>query len=146
MTEILERLKVVNEKLDEQVVIDPQTFAQIVDGLPDGLLVINENGIIQLVNQQIELLFGYPRGRLIGEPVHMLLAPAMAETHARHIAKFFSQPSSRPMNLGKTLPGQHSSGRAVMVQISLSPIISNQGVLALGVVRRVNLDGHQSTG
>ncbi len=146
MTEILDRLKEVNEKLNEQIVVDSQTFAQIVDGLPDGLLVINEKGIIQLVNQQIELMFGYPRGRLLGEPVHMLLAPAMAEVHAKHIAKFFAQPSSRPMNLGKTLAGQHSSGRSVMVQISLSPIISNQGVLSLGVVRRVLSDGHQATG
>lgn len=143
MTENLERLREVNDKLDEQIVIDPQTFAQIVDGLPDGLLVINEKGVIQLVNQQIELLFGYPRRRLIYEPVHVLLAPQLAEVHAKHIAKFFTQPSSRPMNLGKTLAGQHSSGRPVMVQISLSPIISNQGVLALGVVRRV-VDGHQS--
>ncbi len=145
MTENLERLKEVNEKLDEQIVIDSQTFSQIVDGLPDGLLVLNEKGIIQLVNQQIELMFGYPRRRLLYEPVHILLAPTLAQIHAKHIAKFFTQPSSRPMNLGKTLAGQHSSGRSVMVQISLSPIISNQGVLALGVVRRV-LDGHQSTG
>jgi PAS domain S-box-containing protein len=146
MTEILDRLREVNEKLNEQIVVDPQTVGQIVDGLPDGLLVINEKGIIQLVNQQIELMFGYPRGRLLGEPVHMLLAPTLTETHAKHIGHFFTQPSSRPMNLGKTLPGQHSSGRAVMVQISLSPIISNQGVLALAVVRRVVTDGHQSTG
>jgi PAS domain S-box-containing protein len=142
MTEVLKRLEEVTTRLNEQVVIDPETFGQIVDGLPDGLIVINEKGIIQLVNQQIELMFGYPRGRLLGEPIHMLLLANLREAHARHILSFFSHPSVRPMNLGKTLSGQHSSGRAVLVQISLSPIISNQGVLGLGVVRRV-LDGSQ---
>jgi PAS domain S-box-containing protein len=141
LTEQLERLEALNQKLSEQVVVDPVMLGQILDALPDGLLVINEQGIIQLVNQQIELLFGYSRSQLITESVHMLLQPELSELHAKHLSQYFAHPTARPMNMAKSLPGRHRSGRSIMVQISLGPVISTQGVLALALVRRI-LDGH----
>ncbi len=140
MTEALERLTKITDQLTEQIVVDPDMFAQILDALPDGLLVINEAGIIQHVNQQIELLFGYPRSRLIGEPVHMLIPPNLATVHAGHIARFFEHPSVRPMNLAKALAGQHRNGRTITVQVSIGPVVSAQGILGLALVRRV-VDG-----
>jgi len=137
MPEILNRLEEINAKLSEQVVVDPEMFAQILDALPDGLLVINEGGIIQHVNQQIELLFGYPRSMLIGESVHMLLPAQLAGVHATHINQFFAHPTVRPMNLAKPLAGRHRSGRTITVQITIGPVVSAQGVLALAIVRRV---------
>ena len=137
MTESLDRLKEINDKLTEQLIVDPDAFAQILDALPDGLLVINEGGIIQHVNQQIELLFGYPRSRLIGEPVHMLIPADLGGQHAQHIAKFFEHPSVRPMNLAKALAGLHRNGRTIIVQISIGPVVSAQGILGLALVRRV---------
>jgi PAS domain S-box-containing protein len=135
--EILQRLEEVNAILDHQPVVDPEMFAQILDALPDGLLVISEQGSIRHVNQQIELLFGYPRSMLVGQSVHMLLPPELAEAHAGHIARFFSHPTVRPMNMAKALPGRHRSGRTITVQISLGPVVSTQGVLGLALVRRV---------
>jgi protein-histidine pros-kinase len=139
MSEILKRLEEINEKMTEQVVIDPAMFAQLVDSLPDGLLVINEAGIIQLCNAQIELLFGWPRASLIGQPVHMLLPESLREKHAQHIQRYFENPSVRPMHLAQTLAGKHRSGRTINVQIILGPVVSTSGVLALAVVRRVVL-------
>jgi PAS domain S-box-containing protein len=144
MTDSLARLEELNEKLSEQLVVDPAMFAQILDSLPDGLLVINESGVIQHVNQQIELLFGYARSILIGQPVHILLPPNLREVHAKHLVKFFMQPSVRPMNLARALPGLHRSGRSITVQISIGPVVSSQGVLGLALVRRV-VDGQQQT-
>lgn len=136
----MKRMEALSERLSEQLIVDPEMFRQILDALPDGLLVIDENGNIQFVNQQIELLFGYPRAALKGEPVHMLLASELSHIHTQHIAKFFAHPMVRPMNLAKALPGRHRSGRTITVQISLGPVVSEQGVLALALVRRV-VDG-----
>lgn len=141
MTNTLKRLEEINQKLSEQVLVDPTLFAQITNSLPDGLLVINDKGLIQFVNEQIELLFGYPRASLIGEPVHMLLAPELAETHAKHIAQYFTHPTRRPMNLAKVLQGRNRNKGSVNVQISLGPLVSGGGVLALALVRRVD-DGN----
>jgi eukaryotic-like serine/threonine-protein kinase len=138
MPEFIERLEEVSDKLRDQVLIDPIMFAGIIDALPDGLLVINDQGIIQLVNQQIELLFGYPRTQLVGSAVHMLLGPELNDIHVKHIAEYFSHPTVRPMNMAKQLPGRHRSGRTITVQISLGPVVSTQGVLGLALVRRVH--------
>lgn len=99
--------------------------------------MIHESGRIHLVNVQIELTFGYHRSKLIGEPVHLLLDPAMSEVHAKHLQRFFENPSARPMNLAQHLPGRHASGRKITVQISIGPLISEAGVYGLAIVRRV---------
>lgn len=135
--DVLERIADLNRKLSD-VEIDPGIFAQIIDSLPDGLIVINEAGRIQLVNAQVELTFGYHRSKLIGEPVHMLLATELAEAHSAHLRRFFESPSARPMNLAKHLPGRHSSGRSITVQISIGPLIAEAGVFGLAIVRRVS--------
>lgn len=136
--EILERLEKVNERLTgQELIADPVMFGHILDSLPDGLIVVNDDGNMLLVNQQIELLFGYHRDALIRKPVHMLLDPKLSGAHAKHITDFFSKPSVRPMNMAKALSGRHRNGRIITVQISLGPVISSQGVLALALVRRV---------
>jgi len=141
MTDALDKLRELNEKLSDRVVVDPAMLEQLVDSLPDGLLVINEQGLIQLCNEQMELMFGYPRSLLLGQPVHMLLPEGLREKHAGYIARYFSNPTSRPMHLAQTLAGQHRSGRTVHVQITLGPLVSTQGILALAVIRRVDPNG-----
>lgn len=142
MPEILQRLEEVSAVLDDMPVIDPRMFSQILDSLPDGLIVINDDGIVRHVNQQIELMFGYPRSLLIGQSVHMLLPQNLRDKHAHHIAQYFQHPAARPMAFAQTLPGLHRSGRTIDIQISLGPVISEQGVLALALVRRILASGN----
>lgn len=134
----LARLADLNRKLADAE-IDQTMWPQIVDSLPDGLIVINEDGRIRLVNIQIELMFGYHRSKLIGEPVHMLLDATLTAVHTTHLERFFAAPSARPMNLAKHLQGRHASGRAITVQISIGPLISEAGVFGLAIVRRVGV-------
>ncbi len=131
----LDRLAVLNRKLAD-VELDPTMFGQICDSLPNGLIVIDESAIVHLVNVQVELMFGYHRSRLVGESVHMLLAPELADRHARHLTAFFAEPVARPMNLSRSLAGRHSSGRVVLVQISIGPLITEAGIFGLAIVRR----------
>lgn len=138
MTDVLEKLRELNEKLTDRVVVDVAMLEQLVDSLPDGLIVINEQGLIQLCNEQIELMFGYPRSFLLGQPIHVLLPEGLREKHAEHISRYFANPTVRPMHLAQTLAGQHRTGRTVNVQIILGPLVSPQGILALAVVRRVS--------
>ncbi len=132
----LDRLAELNQKLAE-LSIDSEMFRQIINVLPDGLIVIDDAGEIHLVNQQMELLFGYPRSMLIGESIDILLTSETALVHSRHLEKFFAYPTARPMNLAKVLPARHRSGRLITVQISIGPLISETGVKGLALIRRV---------
>jgi PAS domain S-box-containing protein len=142
MSTDLDRLREINDKFTDRIIIDPVMFEQMVDSLPDGLLVIDESGVIQLCNKQIEFLFGYVRSALIGQSVHVLLPEALRARHAGHVAHYFANPTVRPMNLAQTLAGRHRTGRTINVQIILGPVVSAQGVLALAVVRRVVADAN----
>lgn len=139
MTTDLERLAELNKQISD-IVIDSEMFSQIIDALPEGLIVIDEKGIIHHVNQQITLIFGYVKTFLIGKSVHVLLAPELRDIHTKHIEKFFSYPTVRPMNSAKMLEGRHRSGKTVNVKISIGPLISEQidGMLGLALVRRVS--------
>jgi PAS domain S-box-containing protein len=74
-----------------------QRFAALVESAPDAMVIVGADGVIQLVNRQTELLFGYRREELIGKPMELLLPEAAAERHVRHRHAYFADPHHRPM-------------------------------------------------
>lgn len=142
MTEATDKLQELNDRISEQLIVDPALLQQMYDAMPDGVVLINEDGIIQFVNRHLELLFGYSRTVLRGQPIHVLLAPDLQERHAKHIATYFSRPSERPMNFAQVLEGRHRSGRPIRVRINLAPLSTEQGTIAMAVIRaEPNADG-----
>lgn len=131
----LEKLAQINQQLGD-IAIDERTFGQIIDMLPSGLILIDRSHRIQLVNREVEYMFGYSRTALIGQPVHVLVDPAIATRHVDHIARFFRHPAIRPMNSGRVLQGRTSSGEIIDVAISIGPLVTEDGILAMAVVRR----------
>jgi PAS domain S-box-containing protein len=133
--DIMRRLQQLSEP---GAILDPDLMARILEVLPDAVVVIDEQGVIRLVNQAAELLFGYPRQNLLGEPLEMLLPARLRDHHASHRRRFFADPRPRPMGMGITHPlvGQHRNGLEMTLEINLSPIVTGHGVYAVAVVRR----------
>ena len=73
--------------------------------------------------------------------MHVLLAPELAERHAKHIAAWFKNPTARPMESGRTLPGRDVDGAVVHVQISIAPAEYYGGVLGVATLRPVSGGG-----
>jgi PAS domain S-box-containing protein len=122
---------------DRLVDIDPSLFQQIIDNLPDGLLIADAQGHIILVNRQLELMFGYSRSQLLDKPVETLIPEDKREAHKKYFADYFRAPAARPMNKAMPLTGLRHDGSLVTVQIELGPLISSQGVWGLALIRRV---------
>ncbi len=98
------------------------TSREIVDAVPDGIVIVDGDGRIRLVNQQTERMFGYSRDELLGQPVEMLMAPDLAATHRGHRARWGTNPHVRPMGQGLALWGRRRDGSDFPVEISLSPV------------------------
>lgn len=111
-------------------------MASVVDALPDALIVSNEAGEIILANGQAELIFGYHRTQLIGQPVELLVPDHARCVHAGHREKFFEQPQIRYMGAGKQLTALRRDGREIKVEIMLAPVVTRRGIYALAVLRR----------
>ena len=87
------------------------------------------------MNSQTQRLFGYRREELTGQPIEMLLPASARQSHVGHRAEFFQEPTVRPMGAGLDLKGRRKDGGEFPVEISLSPIETEQGVQVIASVR-----------
>lgn len=84
-----------------------------------GILVINENGGIELLNSCAENLFGYSSEELLGKPVEILIPDNLRQKHTQHREGYFAHPKARPMGLGIELYACKKNGVIFPVEISL---------------------------
>ena len=106
----------------------------VVESAPNGILAIDAEGRIVLVNSQTERMFGYARDELLGATVEMLLPDRLRETHPAHRKSFFTDPRVRRMGVGGDLFGRRKDGSEVPVEIGLNPMETVDGVLILSSI------------
>lgn len=113
-------------------------FHGILDSMPDAIVVANMTGRIVLANGQAERLFGYAQGALRGLELEALMPAHMRSAHRSHRGGYMAQPSVRPMGAGLALHGLRSDGVEFPVEISLSPITTEEGTLVISAIRDIS--------
>jgi len=114
-----------------------QLFRGLLDSAPDGMVIVDTDGLIQVVNGQAERLFGYSRLELRGQSIEMLLPDRFRAAHVRHRFGYFTRPVARAMGANLELYGRRKDGSEFPVDISLSPMESEGGRLVIAAVRDV---------
>ncbi len=114
-------------------------FRGLLESTPDGIILVDIKGIIQLVNKPAEEMFGYNSGELIGKELVILIPPRFKEGHKSQVKGFFSNPSIRSMRDRRqwNLVGLHKDGTEVPLEISLGPIETSDGLLVSAIIRDV---------
>jgi len=102
------------------------------------MMVVDEGGRIRLANHQILELFGYKRVELVGQPIEMLLPDNLRGAHRAHRARFRAEPRTRTMGSGSALLGRRADGAMFPVEISLSPLRTDEGLGVIAAVRDIS--------
>jgi methyl-accepting chemotaxis protein len=113
-------------------------YRQVVEAAPIGFVAIDQEGKIQLVNSQVEKLFGYRREELLGQPVEMLLPQRFRPNHPNQRTSFFVDPRARIMGMGRDLAGLRKDGTEFPIEIGLNSIITEGRTLGLAAVADIS--------
>src|SRR5882757_1677108 len=109
-------------------------FQKIVEAAPCAMIMVDAAGRIVLANPQAEVMFGYDRAELIGNPLEMLLPERLRTVHGTLRQAFAAAPSMRQMGVDRDLTARRKDGSEFPVEIGLNPVPADDGGLVLAAV------------
>ena len=113
-------------------------FRELLEAAPDAMMIARSDSTIALVNGQLHRMFGYEREELLGKPVEILVPDRFRGVHLQHRERYFGEPSTRPMGAGLDLLGRRKDGSEFPVEISLSPMRTDEDTLVTAAIRDIS--------
>ncbi len=118
-------------------------FRRILDASPDAVIISDETGRVVWVNERVQTLFGYEPAEILGQNIDLLVPEGYRHDHRGHRREYLSHAYARPMGAGPSLRARRKDGVLVPVEISLSPIQTESGLLISSTIRDVTVQHGQ---
>ena len=118
---------------------DPEAnyYRKLLESAPDAILIVDDSGRIEMVNDELCALFGYERGELEGEMLTALLPERYRMIHSQHREDYMANPQKRKMAEHLVSLALHKTGREFQIAASLSPVDTAGGIRVVCILREV---------
>ena len=115
----------------------------IVDNVAEGIITIDENGLIESFNPAAEVLFGYRAGEVIGKNIKLLMPSPYQENHDQYLQDYASTRERRCLGQGfREVDGLRKDGTSFPIDLSISELALPEKQLYIGIVRDITQRKH----
>ena len=111
-----------------------EKFSALFEHATEGILVINNRGVIILANPAVERLFGYEKGELLNNTIEILIPQRFAGNHTHQRDGYIANPKPRNMGIGMNLFAKRKDFSEFPVEISLSPFEDLDGTFTIAFI------------
>lgn len=115
-------------------IADSDSILHVLEAAPVGMIKVDLNGTIVLTNRELERMFRYPRERLLGAHLDLLIPERYRQAHSKHLRNFQNSPQKRQMAVGRELFGRRSDGSEFPVDVALNPVNTDRGSFVVASV------------
>jgi PAS domain S-box-containing protein len=124
-----------HSKTEELLRASLELFRGLIETAPDAIVVVNENGIVQLANDQAARMFGYAQSELLGLRVDALIPQRYRMRHLEHRASYMENPTKRRMGEHLATSALRRDGTEFPMATALSATKTPSGILVTCIVR-----------
>ncbi|UZR97830.1 PAS domain S-box protein [Chondrinema litorale] len=115
-----------------------EKFKRLLEAASDAMVIADNKGTIVLINERTQYLFGYAREELIGQKIEILIPDKYRMIHSHHRSNYARNPKLRPMGVNMELEGKKKNGEHFPVEVSLSPIQEENGLVVSAAIRDIS--------
>jgi PAS domain S-box-containing protein len=109
----------------------------LLEAAPDAMVVVNQSGVIVLVNGQAEHQFGYRRDELVGQKMMIIIPAGFVERVIADGRRSAAEALAQPIGPGSELYGRRKDGSGFPIEIMLSPLENAEGILWTAAIRNI---------
>ena len=117
---------------------EEERFRGLLEATPDPMVIVDEDARMVLVNNQVQEAFGYDPRELIGEPITLLAPDDERESSRSWFEEYLLAPEPRPMRANQGARVRHHDGHSVPVEVSISPLLTDEGLLVSVALRDIS--------
>ncbi len=114
---------------------DPKDFWHLLKTVPLGIVIVDSDGKIVMVNEETESIFEYGKGELIGKTIHGLLRGKLRNVHEKERVEYMASPSQRYLGKERFLKAQRKDGTTFELEIGLFPLQIDDETQVVSVIR-----------